>query len=271
MNNFAVLDINYLHFSTHILIRNTSNNPCHLTCYYTDKKPRRHKTSRNERGLTLPWGAYFCFVAWQTVEQLEPGDTLTHTFAVPDWSYCQTKWFAFRGTVASVLSPSVSALFKHHHLRRIYGTEEQALYDGAVFCLPTRPSIGQRLTITNREVGKLSFVLQRYGSGWAGNIFFTIRRVTDNSIILTKLWGLEASVPTTPTWLEVTFDYPAFINEEVRITADWDTPHYTRSNNLRFYTQSSDVKPSELYTRFEDNIWTEPWPWDAAYRYSYFE
>ncbi|MBA7587358.1 hypothetical protein ES708_29387 [subsurface metagenome] len=115
LQHFAVLTIAYSHTATSIIITITTNNPCHLTCYYTDKEPGSHRTSRNQRGLTLPWGVYFCFVAWKSVEQTEAGDTLTHTFEVPDWSYCQTKWFAFRGTIAEVLSPSVSCLFQHHH------------------------------------------------------------------------------------------------------------------------------------------------------------
>lgn len=115
MNNFAALTIAYLHLTTAIVITIKTNNPCHLTCYYTDKEPHRHRTARNQRGLTIPWGVYYCFVAWLSVEQIEAGDTLIHTFEVAPWSYCQTKWFAFRGTIADVLSPSVSCLFKHHH------------------------------------------------------------------------------------------------------------------------------------------------------------
>ncbi len=114
MNNFAVIDIAYLYFDNCVRILITTNTPCHLTLYYTDKKPGRHETSRTDRGLTLPWGAYFCFVAWQEGEQTEPGDTLIHTFEICDWYICQTKWFAFRGTVAGELSPSVSPIFKHH-------------------------------------------------------------------------------------------------------------------------------------------------------------
>lgn len=158
MNNFAVLDITYLHFTLYILISNTTNNPCHLTCYYTDKTPLRHKTSRTERGLTLPWGAYFCFVAWLSVEQVEAGDTLTHTFRIPDWSYCQTKWFAFRGTVAEVLSPSVSPIFAHHHpgvipinigsppIDRAFGTTSENFY-----ILKENPS-NVRGTITQLQI-----------------------------------------------------------------------------------------------------------------------
>jgi len=120
MNNFAVLDIAQTIIADGIRIIITTNTPCHLTCYHTDKEPGRHRTSRNQRGLTLPWGVYYCFVSWLSLEQTEPGDTLTHTFDILDWSYCQTKWFAFRGTVAGELSPSVSPIFKKHYAYKIY-------------------------------------------------------------------------------------------------------------------------------------------------------
>ena len=119
MNNFAVLDIAYHPTPTTVSIVTHTNNPCHLTCYYSDKEPRRHRTSRNQRGLTLPWGAYYCFVSWLSVEQTEPGDTLIHTFYFPTWVLCQTKWLVFRGTVSGVLSPSVSPIFKYHSTARV--------------------------------------------------------------------------------------------------------------------------------------------------------
>ncbi len=115
LQHFAVLEVSYLHYDASIVITCRTNNPCHLTCYYTDKQPLRHATSRIVRGLALPWGAYWCFVAWNSVEQQEAGDTLSHSFTIFDWSYCQSKWLCFRGTVAGELSPSVSALLKHHH------------------------------------------------------------------------------------------------------------------------------------------------------------
>jgi len=115
MNNFAVLTISYRHFTNASLIINTTDTPCHLTCYYTAEKPGRHKTTLTRRGVTLPWGAYFCFVAWKSVEQSEVGDSLTHTFAIPDWQLGQTLWLAFRGTVSGVLSPSTSPVFEHLH------------------------------------------------------------------------------------------------------------------------------------------------------------
>lgn len=96
-------------------IRNTTNNPCHLTAYWTDVPPRRHHASRRIRGKLVPWGVYFCFVSWHPIEQIEPGDTLVHTFNFTPWDPCQTRWFTFRGTVLLQESPSVSAIFEMHY------------------------------------------------------------------------------------------------------------------------------------------------------------
>lgn len=138
MNNFAILNLTYFPTPTALLFYCETNNPCHLTCYYTDKKPGRHKTSRVERGINLPWGAYFCFVAWQSVEQIEVGDTLIHTFPFPTWVFCQTKWYVFRGTIATILSPSVSPIFEYHHPGQAYfcnlGFEFYPITPGAPPC-----------------------------------------------------------------------------------------------------------------------------------------
>ncbi|MBA7615165.1 hypothetical protein ES703_22442 [subsurface metagenome] len=92
--------------------------PCHLTCYWTSKKPLKHSSTRTLRGLDIPWGTYFCFVAWNLVEQEEPGDTLYHTFIFPSWTLCQTRWFTFRGEVNDIPSPSVGPIFRYHRTAR---------------------------------------------------------------------------------------------------------------------------------------------------------
>ncbi len=115
MSNFAVLDLAYTHYDAGIYICVKTDVPCHLTLYHTTSAPRRHRTSRNQRGLTLPWGVYFCFVSWTAVEQQEEGDTLYHLFNVSPWMVLTTKWFAFRGTINGELSPSVSPIFEHKH------------------------------------------------------------------------------------------------------------------------------------------------------------
>jgi hypothetical protein len=159
MNNFAVLTTAQTIIAYGVRIIITTNNPCHLTSYYTDKQPGSHRTSRNQRGLTLPWGVYYCFVAWQSVEQIEPGDTLTHTFDILDWAYCQTKWFCFRGTVAGELSPSVSAIFQKHRQTPL-------------------PSLYQHYTI-NDDSGSPA-----YASRWLAQTFRTEKVHTIHSVKL---------------------------------------------------------------------------------------
>lgn len=92
-----------------------TNTLSHLTCHYSLNPPQRHRTSRILRGENLPWGAYWCFTAWQDLEQQEPGDTLYHTFIFPSWPPDQTRWFTFTATIASQPSPSAGPIIKHTH------------------------------------------------------------------------------------------------------------------------------------------------------------
>lgn len=115
IDHFTPMDIAFTPYHSDLSICIPTNTPCHLTLYYTDVEPQKHHTERNLRGLLVPWGTYFCFVAWKAVEQLEAGDTMYHTFWLPGWQLCQTKWFTVRGTVDDVQSPSVGPIFKYHH------------------------------------------------------------------------------------------------------------------------------------------------------------
>ena len=115
IEHFAIPGIYYTHWDIGLTIRITTSVPCHLTLYHTDKKPLKHHTSRIVRGLSVPWRTYFCFVAWQEVEQEEIGDSLYHTFELPDWLEGQKKWFTFRGEVNTISSPSVGPIFEHTH------------------------------------------------------------------------------------------------------------------------------------------------------------
>lgn len=112
---WAALSLDYQLRIDGYWITTVTNNPCHLTSYWTDVEPRRHHDSRIIRGALVPWGAYFCFVAWHTIEQVEAGDTLTHTFHYTPWTAATTRWFTFRGTVGADQSPSISAIFEKHY------------------------------------------------------------------------------------------------------------------------------------------------------------
>lgn len=129
--------------------------------------------------------------------------------------------------------------------------------------------LGQRLTISQRIVSKLAFKTKRVGSP-TGTITFTIRRVSGDSIIASKAYGSAGGVPGSPTWIEVTFDSPVLINEQVRILMEWSGPLGDTDNYLEFWTTSSSVKPSEFVTRYYLG-YTGTGVWDATYRYTYTE
>lgn len=95
----------------------TTNRACHLYLYWTDKAPWVHNITRNERGLLVPWDAYWCYVVWTLIDQNEPGDTTTHTYSWLGWEHCQTKYFRFHGTIASNTSPSDSPIFHKHYIK----------------------------------------------------------------------------------------------------------------------------------------------------------
>lgn len=89
--------------------------PCHLHLYWTSHQPWTHRTSTITRGLNVPWDSYWCFVAWQTIDQEEAGDTTDHTFFWLDWAHCNTRYFRFHGTIGGVNSPSDSAIYHKHY------------------------------------------------------------------------------------------------------------------------------------------------------------
>lgn len=88
----------------------------HAFLRYTDTPPRMHLTSLKKRGLFLMKDPYYCFVAWQEIEQTEAGDTLSHTFSWPGWSHCLTQWFYFRAEIASVPTPTQWGIFNKHYI-----------------------------------------------------------------------------------------------------------------------------------------------------------
>lgn len=62
----------------------TTDTPCHLWLRYTKSMPVKHPRGEKIRGLILQEEVYYCFTAYKDLEQLEVGDTLFHTFPIPD-------------------------------------------------------------------------------------------------------------------------------------------------------------------------------------------
>ncbi len=148
-------------------------------------------------------------------------------------------------------------------------TEEQTQHDADMIAALVGPFRGgQKLTIPNRKVTKLALLLKKVQNP-SGNLTFTIRRVSDDSLIYSKLWGQCQDLPATPQWIEVAFDDPEVINEEVRILFEYYCSY--GNDQVAFRRQSTSVKENELISWYRDATWYQNESWDAAYRYKYFE
>ncbi len=127
---------------------------------------------------------------------------------------------------------------------------------------------GQRLIISNRKVTKLGFWLLRYGSP-SGDVTFGIRRVTDDSLIYSQLWGDALNLQTVATYEELEFSDPPIINEEVRIFAQYLGGENLQRVRVRMWYQ--DVKPGEYLSYMYNTVWTDYTAMDCAYRYKYYQ
>jgi hypothetical protein len=81
----------------------------------TLREPGIHTRAVLVRGLALKSELGFCFTVFEDNEQIEPGDTLVHTFEKRSWPFCQTRWFYFYGSIAGEFCVSTSAIFKLHN------------------------------------------------------------------------------------------------------------------------------------------------------------
>lgn len=115
MNNWFITDYEQIQLYDGFRIEFTTNTPCHLFCYWTNKKPWVHRSAGDKRGLLLMFYQYFCFVAWTKIDQNEAGDTLFHSFTLSSWPYCETRWFVFSGEVNSIKSPSIGPIIQKHN------------------------------------------------------------------------------------------------------------------------------------------------------------
>lgn len=126
---------------------------------------------------------------------------------------------------------------------------------------------GQRLTIANRTVSKLAFYLKKTLIP-TGDVTFSIRKVSDGSIIASKVWGDAGSLQTDYTWEEVEFDTPVTINEEVYIAVEF------YGGNVDYHVACAinihDVKADEYMIGYIDSWW-EATGKDGVYKYTWTE
>lgn len=133
---------------------------------------------------------------------------------------------------------------------------------------------GQRLTIPNRRVTHLSFIVWRYTHyGSHPNYYtywFQIIRVSDGAVIASTPTQYQFLLPASPTWITHPLSAPVVINEEVRICV-----YATLAIGGQFYIsaafQNSDIKPGGSYSHQSDGsaVWTDYPAMDMAYKYTY--
>lgn len=124
----------------------------------------------------------------------------------------------------------------------------------------------QRMTIPNRQVTKLSFILHKKGTGGTGDITFALRKVSDDSVIASKVWGDSGDLTVDDTWYEVELDTPVTVNEEVRQSVEFTGGDANNCPVAR--AKNADVKADEHLSIYNTG-WIAQATRDMAYRYKY--
>lgn len=112
-------DVKFSDQATTVTISVITDVPCHVWVRLTLVEPQIHTKTITRRGVPFSSELRFCFVAYEDNEQIEAGDTLTHSWVKPAWPFCTTKWCYFWGYRLGIISPSTSAIFKHHNVLAI--------------------------------------------------------------------------------------------------------------------------------------------------------
>jgi len=122
---------------------------------------------------------------------------------------------------------------------------------------------GTKITYSNTNIYRIGFSLRKQ-SGASGDITFTIRRTSDDSVLASSVWGDASSLDTANyTWCEADIG-PVTVNEEVRILVEFNG---SGSVDARF--SSSDVWSSHIYTDYSGGSYTDSALYDAVARIYY--
>lgn len=210
------ISIEQTHIDGGFTIVLTTDIPCHLWLFWTDKEPWVHPRTRRLRGLSVPWNAYWCYVAWTIIGQEEDGDTLTHTFQWTGWEHCQTKYFRFHGNINDVTSPSDSPIFQKHYTTFV---PPPPLYLGYTLCeslgwFPISKDwyYGQMFeAVASGETHTLTVDIEKYGN--PGDIIIRLYPADGVAHIpeYPHLWETQQSsarIPVSPDHAQIAFAVP---------------------------------------------------------------
>lgn len=111
---FLVTDLAWAYWQDGASSIASTDNPCFLTLYTTNERPKTITTWRTVRGVKIKCGCTHHFIVKDHYIQIEPGDTLLHTFNIPNWPFCQKVYLVFKGTAKGMPITSVSPIFEKH-------------------------------------------------------------------------------------------------------------------------------------------------------------
>lgn len=120
IGNWYQTNLTYILTASGYRIITTTNIPVHQFLRWTITPPQKHVKPVIMRGTVA--GTYIdqCFVVYYDIEQVEPGDTFTHTFIAEPWPVCQTRYFYFWATKLAQLMPSASPIYEKHRTAPTY-------------------------------------------------------------------------------------------------------------------------------------------------------
>lgn len=111
----------------------------------------------------------------------------------------------------------------------------------------TTTRVGQLKTISNKKVVRLSHFLKKFGSP-TGNVTFTVRKVSDDSVLQSIVLSDASILTTTNIWYEKEFVFPPTISESIRLCVEHTGDV---SNYIIARRQNSDVKADEYLCSYE--------------------
>ncbi len=113
--HISVRDIDFHPSDTGVRIRVTTDVPSHLFVRLSLQEPWVHMKPSIRRGVAFAEDVRFCFTVFEDNEQVEPGDTINHTWWKNSWPVCTTKWLYVWGSRSGEVCLSTTAPFKFHN------------------------------------------------------------------------------------------------------------------------------------------------------------
>ncbi len=111
MFRWALLGLRTCYSNNVLYIWALTNRPTHNILRWTDTVPRLSKTWPKRRGIPHEMRDRFITAEWRSIEQNEPGLTMTKTFTWPSWPPLENRWFLLTHRWGKYIEASQSPLY----------------------------------------------------------------------------------------------------------------------------------------------------------------